>query len=169
MQQRIIVLRGGPASGKTTIAKSYRNYEEKMVWLKVDNFKVFFSDDSSPSLKYVNGSAIATLDYLLDQGFSVIIDGIFQDTAAIDDALRIAKDKKIPIKVFELQTSLDTLKKRDLIRDGVPQDFRKPLGNKVIEEIYNNLKNNPYEGALKLDTENNNVEECKKIIDSSFI
>lgn len=48
-----------------------RNFERKIVWLKVDNFKDFFADDASIALDYVNGTAIATLEYLLNQEFSV--------------------------------------------------------------------------------------------------
>ena len=48
------------------------------MWLKVDNFNDFFAEDSTVvALKYVNGSAIATLSYLLDNNFSVVIDGVF--------------------------------------------------------------------------------------------
>ncbi len=95
MQQFLIILRGVTASGKSTISKRLRNFEEKTVWLKVDNFKDFFAEDSSNALEFVNGSAIATLDYLLDQGFSVVMDGVFQDTKAIDDAVNLAKSKNI--------------------------------------------------------------------------
>ncbi len=166
--QRVIILRGTPASGKTTIGKSYRNFSEKFVWLKVDNFKDFFADDSSIALPYVNGSAIATLKYLLEEGFSVVLDGVFQDITPIDSAVQLAGTMKIPVKVFELDVPLKVLQKRDLVREGVPEGKRPPLGNETIERIYNNLKNNPYKDAIKLNTEENNLEECKEIIDKSY-
>ena len=168
MSQRVIILRGAPSSGKSTIAKSYRNFEEKTVWLKVDNFKDFFAEDASAALSFVNGSAVATLEYLLKEGFSVVMEGIFQDTKAIDDAVKIAKKHNIPCKVFELEISLETLNSRDITREGVPEGLRKPLGEETITKIYQVLKNNPHSGAIKLDTENNNLEECKKIINNAF-
>lgn len=164
--QRVIVLRGAPASGKSTIAKSYRDFNNKVIWLKVDNFKDFFSDDNA--LNYVNGSAVATLKYLLKEGFSVVMEGVFQNTEAIDQAKIIAKEFNVPIKVFELVVELEELKKRDLIREGVPEGKRLALGNKIIESIFNKLKNNPYSEAIKLDTAKNNLEECKEIINRSF-
>lgn len=166
--QRVIMLRGVPASGKTTLAKIYRNFEEKVAWLKVDNFKVFFAEDSTPALSFVNGAAIATLEYLLKQGFSVVVDGVFQDTSAIDKALEIAQKHQVPIKVFELKSGLEVLQKRDKERDGVPEGIRKPLGDEVIANIFSIINDNPYPNAIELDTENSSIEECVKQIDNAF-
>lgn len=168
MKQKVIILRGAPASGKTTIAKSYRDFDKKIAWLKVDNFKDFFAEDASEALDYVNGSAIATLKYLLENGFSIVIDGIFQDTTAIDDAISICHELNIPVKVFELKVSLNTLKERDSIREGVREGLKKPLGDETVEKIYNTLSASPYQGAVVLNTEENNIKECKEIINNSF-
>lgn len=168
MSQRVIILRGPTGSGKTTIARSYRNFKKKIAWLKVDNFKDFFSEDSSSTLKYVNGAAVATLEYLLKQGFSVVVDGVFQDTAAIDESLKVAKENNTPAKVFELDVSLDELKRRDNNREGIKEGFRKPMDDEALIRIYNNLKNNPYPSAIKLDVENTSVEDCKELINKSF-
>jgi len=166
--QRVIILRGTPASGKTTIAKKFRNFEEKVAWLKVDNFKDFFADDSSAALEYVNGAAVATLRYLLDKGFSVVMDGVFQDTAAIDEALKVAESKNVTAKVFELQVSLDTLLDRDKIREGVPEGLRPPLGGETITKIFNKLKENPYPESIPLDTEKNTLDQCIELISKEF-
>lgn len=168
MAQRLIILRGAPASGKTNIAKKFRNFDKKIAWLKVDNFKDFFADDASSALSYVNGSAIATLAYLLKNGFSVVMDGIFQDTSAIDQAIKVAGGNNIPAKVFELTVSLGTLLERDKFREGVPQGLRPPMGYEAISRISNNLQDNSYPGAIKLDTEKNSIEKCTEIIKDSF-
>lgn len=44
MKQVLIVLRGAPDSGKSTISKRLRDSDNKIVWLKTNNFKPFFSD-----------------------------------------------------------------------------------------------------------------------------
>jgi predicted kinase len=166
--QRVIILRGAPSSGKSTIAKSYRNFDEKIAWLKVDNFKDFFADDASPALSYVNGSALATLEYLLQQGFSVVMDGIFQDPSAINTAVTIATINNIPVRVFQLEVSLEKLLERDKTREGVKEGARKQMPDEVITRIYTALKENPYKDAILLNTEENNLEECKKIIDDNY-
>jgi predicted kinase len=166
--QKVIIIRGAPASGKSTIAKSYRNFDEKIVWLKVDNFKDFFAEDSSIALKYVNGSAVATLQYLLKKGFSVVMEGIFQDTTAINEARNMAKEINVPAKMFELVVPLEVLQQRDLEREGVPEGKRPALGNETIEKIYNVINDNPFPDAIKINTVENNLDQCKQIIDSSF-
>ena len=168
MSQKLIILRGTPASGKTTIAKKMRSFENKVAWLKVDNFKLFFAEDATSALDYVNGASIATLNYLLKNKFTVVMDGVFQNTIAIDQALKMAQEQNIPSKVFELLVSLPVLLKRDLIREGVPEGHRKPLGEEVITNIYKIIKDNPYPSAVQLDTENNSVEDCIETINSRF-
>jgi broad-specificity NMP kinase len=160
MGQFLIILRGTPASGKSTIAKSLRNFKKKIAWLKVDNFKVFFSDDASSALKFVNGAAVSTLKYLLEQNFSVVMEGVFQETRAIDQAIEIVKEKGIRYIVIELRCSLPALQARDKSREGVEQGIRKPLGDDILSEIYNKLNNSFYPEAKMLDTENKSLEEC---------
>ncbi len=166
--QKVIILRGCMASGKSTIAKKFRSFETKTAWLKVDNFKDFFAEDASPALEFVNGAAVATLEYLLKQGFSVVMEGVFQDTSAIKKAFEISEKLNVPTKVFEIETSIEILKKRDLERPGTEAGLRKPIADGNISKIYNVLKGNPYPEAINLNTESNNLEECKKIIDNSF-
>jgi chloramphenicol 3-O-phosphotransferase len=160
MNQFLIILRGTPASGKTTIARTMRNFENKIVWLKVDNFKDFFAEDSSIALKFVNGSAVATMSYLFDEGFSVVMDGVFQDTSAITDAVKIASERNIKNIVYEIECSLESLQERDRTREGVKEGFRKPLGDETIESIYKILKDSPYSNAQTINTENKTIEEC---------
>lgn len=166
--QFLVILRGAPASGKTTISKRLRNLEKKVAWVKVDNFKDFFAEDSSEALEYVNGSAIATLKYLFSKEFSVVVDGVFQETKAIDEALQLAKEMNIKSIVYEISCSLDVLRKRDQEREGVREGLRKPLGDEAITKIYEKLKSSPYPNSLQLDTENLKVEDCVNKIEADI-
>ena len=160
MKQFLVILRGVTASGKSTISKRFRNFEEKIVWLKVDNFKDFFAEDPAIALEFVNGSAVATLSYLLDQGFSVVMDGVFQDTKAIDEALSVAKTKNIKTIVYQIKCSLDKILERDRTREGIKEGHRKPLGDKTITQIYEKLESNPYPNSQPLNTESLSVDQC---------
>lgn len=164
MRQFLVVLRGAPASGKSTIAKEFRDLSKKVAWLKVDNFKDFFSEDGSAALEYVNGSAVASLEYLLEQGFSVVMEGVFQDTKPIDEAIMLAKEKNIRAEVFQIQCSLSVLQRRDKERPGVKEGVRKILGDDLIAEIYQKLFQNPYAHANVLDTEKQDIAVCLKQI-----
>ena len=167
MKQCLIVLRGGPASGKTTLGERLRNEKEKIVWLKTDNFKPFFSDSGEFS-EVISQTALASLNHLLDHGYSIIYEGIFQNPRYANEAMKLAQEKNISAYAYHLTCSLKTLQERDLTRIGVKEGCRKPLGNEVIENIFNNIKNNPIKDTVKLDTEKLSIEECLNIIRKNF-
>lgn len=168
MNQALIILRGAPASGKTTIGQSLRNKEKKIVWLKIDNLKPFFSKDFGDSLDEVNKASLAILNSFLNDGYNVIFDGIFKNPDHALDAIKLAESKNIPVVVYQLSCSLQTLQKRDRTRPGIKEGCRKPLGDELIESLYNKVESNPIEGVLKLDTENQTIDQCSEIIRKNF-
>lgn len=168
MKQVLIILRGAPSSGKSTIAKSLRNYEKKIAWLKVDNFKPFFAESTDSILDDVNKTAITVLSYLLDQKFSVIMEGVFQNPDYIQEAVNKAKQKNVSVFVYELKCSLNTLQERDKTRPGIKEGCRKPLGDFIINNLNKIIEDNPFKEAIKLDTEKVSLDECIKIIKKNF-
>lgn len=168
MQQTLVILRGAPSSSKSTIAKQIRDYDKKIVWLKVDSFKPFYSNNSDITVDDVNKTAINSLNYHLDMGFSVVMEGVFQNPEYIKKAVQLAKKKNMLVFVYTLLCSLSTLQNRDRTREGVKEGCRKPLGDDVIERLFNTIKNNPYEDSLELNTENQSLETCIEIIKRCF-
>ncbi|MFC1727272.1 zeta toxin family protein [Patescibacteria group bacterium] len=161
MKQFLVIIRGAPASGKTTIAKKFVNYDKKIVWLKVDNFKPFFGEKAL--LKHQNDvdqCALSTLKYLLDTGFSVVMEKIFYDPSVIPLAVDEAKEREIKVAVFQIKCSLKTLQKRDRARPGIKEGCRKPMGDKAIERIHRQLEETFYPKAIELDTEKLAVNQC---------
>lgn len=167
MKQVLIVLRGAPASGKSTISKILRDSDNKVVWLKTDNFKPFFSDVGEFT-DIMNKTALASLSCLLDNNYSVIYEGIFQNPLFVKEAIELAKEKNIPFIVYQLTCPLEILQQRDKTRPGVKEGCRKPLGDETIERIYNKVENNPINEAIKLDTEDLSLKECVDIIKKNF-
>jgi predicted kinase len=168
MKPRLIILRGCMGSGKSTIAHLYRNFEQQFAYLKVDNFKDLFDHFEKPARPVVHGAVLATLDYLLAQGYSVVMEGVLQDTATIDQAIVVAQKHHTPCKVFELETGLATLQARDRQREEVRQGIRQPLGEEAIEHIFNKLKKHPYLSAITLDTERLSPQQAVKFINDQF-
>jgi len=169
--QKLIILRGAPSSGKSTIAKNLRSVKNKVTWLKVDSFKPFFAKDvaeENEALDYVNQTALATLQHLLNQGFSVVMEGIFQSPKYITSAVDMAKQNNIESKVYELTCSLKVLQSRDGSREGVKEGCRKILGDKIIAKLNQIVKDNPWIGAEKLNTENLSLEECIEKVKSQL-
>lgn len=166
MRQALVILRGAPASGKTTLGEKLRSKEGKVVWLKIDNLKPFFSEDWGDSLNEVNSIALAIIERLLSDGFSVVFDGIFKNPEHARAAIKVAQDKNVPVIVYQLTCSLETLQKRE---DERSEKFnRDHFGKDVIERLYYKVLENPIEGAVTLDTEKTPVEECLKIIQKNF-
>lgn len=172
--QRVIILRGVTASGKSTLAKRFRSFENKTVWLKIDNFKDFFDTKDIPQnswgeiMPFVHGAANSSLGYLLDEGFSVVVDGVFQNPDFLEEAVEIVNKRNVPCKVFQLTVSLKTLQERDKVREGVPEGHRQPLGDETISQISKIVLENPYQGAIDLDTENMSIDECVDFIEKQF-
>ena len=168
MTQKLIILRGTSCSGKTTIAEKLRDYDSKIAWLSIDNVKRIFSNYLDSALDDVNQSAVITLQDLLDRGFSVVVDGIFKKTEHIQDIIAAGESKKIPVIIYQLDCSLETLKLRDKTREGVKKGWFPPLGDELIERLYKKVIDNPVEGVLRLDTEQKSQEECIEIIKNNF-
>jgi len=170
MEQFLIIIRGAAASGKTTIAKRFRNFEKKIVWLKVDNYKEFFAQNASLSeQKYVDECALATLKYLLDNGFSVVMEKIFFNPDIIPLSVDEAKKRNIKVRVFQIKCPIEVLQERDKRRPGIKKGCRKPLGNEVIKKIHDQLQKTYYPGSIELDTEKLNIDESVKKIQDSLI
>lgn len=165
MKQFLVIIRGAPASGKTTIAQKFVNYDQKIVWLKVDNFKPFFGEKAL--LKHqddVDRCALATLKYLLDAGFSVVMEKIFYDPSIVPLVVDEAEKRGIKVVVFQIKCSLKTLHERDKNRPGIKEGCRKPMGDKAIERIHRQLAETFYPEAIELDTEKLSVSQCVSII-----
>lgn len=169
MKQKLVILRGTTCSGKTTTSKLVRDYDNKIAWVTIDNIKVLFANYEDRTLDDSNDTAIALVKHLFEKGFSVIIDGIFKKPWHYEDLIKIAKDKNIPTKLYQLECSLDTLKERDKARDGVKQGLWPPLGDELVESLYKTVEENPIEGAEILNAEKMSPEEIARIIKDEFL
>ncbi len=161
MEQFLVIIRGAPASGKTTIAKRFRDYSKKIVWLKVDNFKDFFSADAAlEEQKDVDETALASLCHLLDKGYSVVMEKIFYDPFIIPLAIQEANKRSVKVKVFQIQCDDEILIERDSTREGVKEGCRKPMGETIIKNISHHLDQTVIKDAIILDTGRISVDEC---------
>lgn len=168
MKQKLIIVRGAPASGKTTIGERLRDFDKKIVWFKTDNIKLFFSNFEDRTLDEVMETCLVILDNLLKRGYSVVYEGIFKRPEYISRAVEIANSNNIPHAIYQLECSLKTLQERDKNRPGVPEGLRPALGDELIESLYNTIKENPIPGAIPLNTEEKTLEECVELMGKNF-
>jgi len=168
MNQKLIILRGAPCSGKTTIAERLRDYDIRIACLSVDKVKPIFSDFKDETLNEANETAMVILENLFDRDFSVVFDGIFKKPEHLQKALQIAKNKQIQVIIYQLNCSLKTLLERDKTRDGVKHGLWQPLGEELIADLLKTVEKNPIENAIMLDTETLLLDECLEIIKKNF-
>ncbi len=168
MNQKLVILRGAPASGKTTICKNVRNIDKNIVWLSVDGIKPIFSEYKNETLEHANKASLVMLNYLLTEGYSVIYDGIFKIPEHLRQAEEVAKKKTVQVIVYQLESSLKVLQEREKVRDGVKHGLWKPLGDDLIAGLYQKIQENPIEEAIRLDTEKLSLDECLEVVRKNF-
>lgn len=163
--QRLLILRGPMGSGKTSLAKLYRSYDQKWAHLQVDLFKNLFEHFEKPARPVVHRVVVDAVDSLLSQGYSVVMEGVLQDPVTIDWAIEVAKKHQVPYQVIELTADLDTLEKRDQQRPEIQSGQRTELGKDAIAHIADKLERKPHPEAIKIDTTKLTLEEVRAMID----
>lgn len=166
MKQTVVFLRGTACSGKTTISKEIRNFDNKIAWISIDKLKEIFTNFEDRALDEVHKSANVVLADLLDREYSVIVDGIFKKPFYYEELKAVVDEKNIPSVLYQLECSLPTLLERDKHREGAK--IWGPLGDEIITNLYNTVKNNPLEGAIIINTEEKTLEECVSMIRESI-
>ena len=116
MNQKIVIVRGTACSGKTTICKEIRDFDNKIAWLSIDKVKNLFSDFKDEAMDDANKSAVVILKNLLEREYSVIVDGIFKNPLHIEHIVQVGKDKNIPIFIMGVNES--KYKNENLISAG---------------------------------------------------
>ena len=168
MKQKLIIIRGTSCSGKTTISEELRDYDNKIAWLSIDNIKRIFSNFQESALDDVNRTAVTTLQDLLSRGFSVVVEGIFKKPEHIQNIIAVGNEKNVPVIIYQLDCSLESLKNRDKTRKGIKEGWFEPLGDELIESLFSKVEENPIENAIHLDTESVSPKECIEVIKKNF-
>ncbi len=150
VKPKLIILRGPPAVGKTTIEKSLYNH---LQFIKVDPDEI------------MNGKTITINDYPnfarrvdseLSQKNNVVVTGIFWDDLLYNHFLQYISVECVRI-IINLWCSFDTLVKRDKERGkNVPLD--------KMKEYYSLLESSPTYKTKRVNTERQNEEIMADVI-----
>jgi predicted kinase len=156
----LVILRGGPSTGKSTICEEIRKKDPKIIWLHVDSFKRFVnSGKPNTDRDHWYHAASATLDYFLSQNFTVIAECIFQYRKHVNIFLKTAKKHHAKALVFELVANPKSLIKRDRGRKGVPEGLRPPLPEKTIKSLTSLVNENHFPGAIIIKTDQTTIKD----------
>lgn len=123
----IYVMRGLPASGKTTHARGYTSQVKRV---SKDDLRAMvggpYTQESEEFIKSVRDFLI---NHALNQGFSVVVDDTNLNPAHIDVFRKIAKKHRAHVEVVEMDTPVFECIERDLARPN-------GVGAKVILGMY---------------------------------
>lgn len=132
-KQELLILRGLPASGKTSFARTWVNEDSKTrIRINRDDIRKSLGPYWVPSRENLV-STIETLSIhnALKQGYNVIIDAT--NLKEIDWKVKLGLDNNIIITEIDLtDVPLEECIRRDALREG---DSR--VGEKVIKNMYN--------------------------------
>ena len=136
-QQKVIILQGLPASGKSTYAlqlvekPGWKRVNKDELRAMIDNSK--WSKENEKEILKIRDSLISR--WLLD-GYNVVVDDTNFAQSNIDkiketvDLINALKDKNIEFEILDFNTPLYECIERDSKRE-------KPVGKKVIIKMYN--------------------------------
>ena len=139
---RLIIIRGAPAVGKSTIAKKVAalNSAKKKTYLAVDNFQTYDLRSMSKDREKlaICNAALLAKNFLLE-GFDTVVDYVFDD---IDDLKKfiefifsdtLGKIDTIYVQEFYLDAPIEQIVKRNQSRSGKRGEY---MNTALLKKLY---------------------------------
>lgn len=155
----LIILRGGPASGKTTTGNILKEKLPNTVSIPVDVVISMLAKEGKWKEFWSCGheAARGLVEFFFREGFNVVFEELLFETSYIEKVIRIGKKFRARIFVFELVAPVEELIKR-----------KKKGGFKMRANEVKRLKKMvsafPYKNAIKIDTLKKSPEGCANFI-----
>lgn len=133
-QYQVIILRGLPASGKTTWARKFCNEHSSYKRVSKDDLRQMFYDGtySKHKERFVREARNALVAAALEGYLSVVVDDTNTNERNITEIEAIAKRHDAPVTILDFDTPLAECIRRDALRD-------KPVGKARIRDMYAQL------------------------------
>lgn len=144
MKPKLIIIRGPPASGKSTLARGVvKKTKGKVALLIVDEFRWVMTaheDRDAKDYEVSFDNYLYALENYLKLGYTVVTEDVFvrkhkDKSTSIDFVIELGKKYKADISVYLLKGSFDTIKHINTLRPMViPQKELKELYDKVYSQ-----------------------------------
>lgn len=169
---RLIILRGAPAVGKSTIASKLAalNSAKKKTYIAIDNFQLYDLRPMSTNREKlaIRNAALLTKNFLLE-GFDVVVDYVFDELEDQKEFMNfIFSDKldkldTIYVQQFYLDAPLEKIVKRNQSRSGKRGEY---MNVPLLKKLY--AKTSETKGSIKheviIDTTKYSAKQCAKVI-----
>ena len=169
---RLIIIRGAPAVGKSTIAKKVAalNSAKKKTYLAVDNFQTYDLRTMSKDREKlaIRNAALLTKNFLLE-GFDTVVDYVFDD---IDDLKKfmefifsdtLGKIDTVYVQEFYLDAPIEQIVKRNQSRSGKRGEY---MNVALLKKLY--AQTSATKGLLAheavIDTSRYSAKQCARYI-----
>ncbi len=113
-KQKLIIFRGPPAVGKTTVSQILKKKVGNLAVLKFDTIRRNISEVPTPIHRRTMARDLTEKisEFLLSQGFNVLVEGVFLHQEEICPFHQLAQQKKVEFLIFELDASDEILRQR---------------------------------------------------------
>ena len=169
---RLIILRGSPAVGKTTIASKVASLDsaKKKTHIAIDNFQVY---DLRPMSKdrerlAIRNAALLTKNFLLE-GFDVVVDYVFDNVADCNQFVDFIFGNELGVldlvyvQHFYLDAPLEKIIKRNQSRSGKRGEYMNvPLLRKLYARTTDTI--GMLDKEVVIDTTKFSAKQCAKYI-----
>lgn len=169
---RLIILRGAPAVGKSTIASKVAslNSAKKKTYIAIDNFQLY---DLRPMSKNreklaIKNAALLTKNFLLE-GFDAVVDYVFDEPEDQEMFMnfifsdQLGKLDTIYVQQFYLDAPIEKIIKRNQSRSGKRGEYMNvPLLRKLYEKT--SKTKGLIEHEVVIDTTKYSAKQCAKYI-----
>ena len=165
---RLIILRGSPAVGKSTVASKVAslNSAKKKAHIGIDNFQLYDRRSMSVDREKlaIRNAALLTKNFLREE-FDVVVDYVFDDTEDQNQFINfifgseLIKLDTIYVQQFYLDAPLEKIIKRNQSRSGKRGEYMNlPLLRKLYEKT--SKTKGTIEHEFIIDTTRYNATQC---------
>ncbi|MCL4390205.1 MAG: AAA family ATPase [Patescibacteria group bacterium] len=165
MKQFLLILRGGPSSGKTSISNLISERVAKVARIRVDSLIACLLPQAYSVSDWIEvrplGHEMARnlAKLLLHQGYNVIIEEMFPEHEFITKLVQIGEQEAQKVLVVELTVDLNEALRREEVRGDINIDRRGE-----IEKLINTIAANSYPDSLRIDSAKKRIEEISEQI-----
>lgn len=158
LTQCVIILRGGPAVGKTTIGKALRNKLGTAICISIDEIITMIGDFDTHSKMWGHIGSRWLADLYAKQGWFIIFEELYDDPLSLHNTQKWANQKKLTVFLFHLMASSEDAFRRNLVggRDNISKERFDFLTDKVE-------RSTPAD-AININTSEYAMNECVDII-----
>lgn len=140
---RLMILRGAPGVGKSTISKSINkiNSANKRTYISVDAIQHLDLRNPSKSKEQLGiKNAALLVGSFLSEGFDVVLDYVFDNTEDIDITLDVIRKFNVDffLQIFYLDAPIECVVKRNQSRSGKRGEY---MNTALLRKLYVKVSN----------------------------